>query len=784
MAEFHNPYHFVPLGAVRADDLLVVDFDAGNLRHVRHDRFVEGSSSGRIVCRLTTKDPVVVGAKQARRRGHLALVDPYEIDNRPALPASSLRGLISSIGEAASNSALRVLDNRAFSYRVPMDEGLPAIGMVFFEMDANGGVARRLLQALTLPHMPWSGTADPRGQLGPGYERIFGPFLATPTHRFLKVFIEGYQPNAVNNHRIEIRTGTFLDNPKLVSYSADHNEFVSGGSNDAFWYMKLPGTCQVSGGFVSASRPRTSANRDMLLGQQPDPTSLAPISEADYLRLEEENKAELYTRGILRVLGVANRASAIPTGFDAQGRQVGKKYEIFIPYPPENDAEGGWPLLEIPPAVWKTFHDLADDRTDTSWREDASAEQWLPFHLQGSGRNGGEPKDNRHLRLRERDLVFFSADSEGRVAEIAVSSIWRRSAGDCHAYFPNEMLPFHPKRETISIAEQLFGFVEVRDKSDPRPAPARALAGRVRFSPARLTPTITHGPFYEDYPGLQDGRTPLKILASPKTPCPVLYFKDGTRSSSYTAKKDLTPATRQPQGRKYYLHRSSRSRNSGEAPWVTGDPDRHKDQKNAVRPIKTDLPFYFHIDFENLSKRELGLICYSLAPASDFHHKIGMGKPLGLGTIRIEPVGIFFVDRQKRYGADSVFAMRYHAVSVEDRWCQSPLSDQWKPLYPKEFRAACTPQFRDAAGYPRFSKLRDGFQATVDEAIRAAIERLGSLNVEYEVHYPRQHHQQDSEGEQYRWFSANDRADRPDHQRDWLIPIDPEQPGLPTLEPN
>jgi len=196
------------------------------------------------------------------------------------------------------------------------------------------------------------------------------------------------------------------------------------------------------------------------------------------------------------------------------------------------------------------------------------------------------------------------------------------------------------------------------------------------------------------------------------------------------------------------------------------------------------LPFYFHIDFENLSKRELGLICYSLAPASDFHHKIGMGKPLGLGTIRIEPVGIFFVDRQKRYGADSVFAMRYHAVSVEDRWCQSPLSDQWKPLYPKEFRAACTPQFRDAAGYPRFSKLRDGFQATVDEAIRAAIERLGSLNVEYEVHYPRQHHQQDSEGEQYRWFSANDRADRPDHQRDWLIPIDPEQPGLPTLEPN
>ena len=55
----------------------------------------------------------------------------YELDSLPAIPASTLRGLISGIVEASSNSALRVLANRVYSFRkkAAPGEALTEIGM-------------------------------------------------------------------------------------------------------------------------------------------------------------------------------------------------------------------------------------------------------------------------------------------------------------------------------------------------------------------------------------------------------------------------------------------------------------------------------------------------------------------------------------------------------------------------------------------------------------------------------------------------------------------------------
>ncbi|MBK6744816.1 MAG: hypothetical protein IPG66_18425 [Hydrogenophilales bacterium] len=72
-------------------------------------------------------------------------------------------------------------------------------------------------------------------------------------------------------------------------------------------------------------------------------------------------------------------------------------------------------------------------------------------------------------------------------------------------------------------------------------------------------------------------------------------------------------------------------------------------QKAWVTPIQPRKDFHFHLDFENLSEWELGALCYALQPSLDYRHKLGMGKPLGLGSIHIEPVGMFLVNRVKRY---------------------------------------------------------------------------------------------------------------------------------------
>ena len=119
----------------------------------------------------------------------------------------------------------------------------------------------------------------------------------------------------------------------------------------------------------------------------------------------------------------------------------------------------------------------------------------------------------------------------------------------------------------------------------------------------------------------------------------------------------------EPQGRKIYLHDpramdelqdtispgGSRPRKyTWESKQIDGG-EASQNQKMLVRPLKKDQVFYFHVDFQNLSSEELALILYVLSPSERFRHKLGLGKPLGLGTVRIEPLGVFLLDRTERY---------------------------------------------------------------------------------------------------------------------------------------
>ena len=172
----YNPYHFVPV-AKRSKAQLDQDLqrphlgtmDAGS---TTHDRFVKGTNSGRLVCKLTTRTPMVVGADQRRAAKQMGEIEPYMAMERPAIPGSSLRGLIASLAEAASNSALRVLGGGAnrvartvipgiYSYRKPFDPKycMSALGMIV--KDQNGELK---LKPLALPTLEQAldGRGSPR----------------------------------------------------------------------------------------------------------------------------------------------------------------------------------------------------------------------------------------------------------------------------------------------------------------------------------------------------------------------------------------------------------------------------------------------------------------------------------------------------------------------------------------------------------------------------------------------------------------------------------------------
>ena len=103
-----------------------------------------------------------------------------------------------------------------------------------------------------------------------------------------------------------------------------------------------------------------------------------------------------------------------------------------------------------------------------------------------------------------------------------------------------------------------------------------------------------------------------------------------------------------------------------------------------MRPIKAigEKRFWFHIDFENLNQEELELLCFSLQPDAMYEHRLGMGKSLGLGSVKIAPQALLLTDRVGRYAHDECDAIRYHAAWTENPppvTPENPTSLTWIP---------------------------------------------------------------------------------------------------------
>jgi CRISPR-associated protein (TIGR03986 family) len=735
MNTFHNPYHFVPVKKEgRVGDVEAKLFPA-NRKHATHDRYVPETQSGRIICRLTTQTPIFVGGVRTKKEASAESpgeVQPFELGGRPAIPASTLRGLFSSLAEAASNSALRILHDAGYSYRRVMDRNqhemyrpLSAIGMVIVERDGQGTAKYRLLP-LTLPLMEFK---DGRPvTLDAHWKRLYSETDLEPN---LKVYIGDF--DSIRNPEFPYQT-----------FSCDHELYYGLKLKRRNWDNGVPGVLARDGDmYIKGGR--------FLIAQLPleeGSSGRRDFRPKLWDEISDEEKP-LYTRGILRVLGCSSDRADIPKT---------KKHELFIPYP---EGAENWPTFSIREDAIERFHDLADQRTEASV-EDPSP--W-PYEPKGTRRNDDPTNEGRRFRLKNGDLVWYRpAANAAEIDEISLSSIWRGrvetsegKAASTHTFFEkidSNLLPFNPNRTLITIAEQLFGFVESSKESIT--GSSRALAGRVYFSHALLEGGEAANKSAEQ---TGNGRVAtafldavtLKILDSPKPPSPALYFKRATGRPGYVAKRDLKPGLHYPQGRKFYLHHRDREINQpGKEPWRSQhiDPTDTKSrlqQKVKITPLKTGLVFYFHVDFDNLSPQELGLLLYALKPTNEFRHKIGMGKPLGLGCVNIETVGFFSVDRQSRYTADNLFAPRY-----DEAWVAA---GEEQSLWPSPYNLESSARTSSTS----VMDLRDTFAREMHPEIKAAIEALGNPKALHApVHTPLVEGS-DPEDETFKWFVENDK---------------------------
>jgi CRISPR-associated protein (TIGR03986 family) len=317
------------------------------------------------------------------------------------------------------------------------------------------------------------------------------------------------------------------------------------------------------------------------------------------------------------------------------GLMQNKRKEFVFLLPAVKDAE----RIAVPDEMLERFHD--DDQL-TQWQERAfrandpestcrPRDGWLRS-------NPGEPGDPVFFLREEGTFTFF-----GR------AGMFRLPYGRS----PSDLILEHMRRPSdIDYAEALFGFTRRPGVVGKQGDRTRAYAGRVFVTDARLEQSAEQ---------LDPRLPPLvpSILATPK-PTAFQHYLTQQRPDSpqYLNHYGDEPKVTTLRGYKLYWHQGPRQ--PGDLKAAPGSPSvdaqgevrSNSTQHTQMRPVGSGTTFRFRVYFENLSDRELGALCWALHPLGDvgrdYCHALGMGKPLGMGVVKLH-AHLVLSDRRARY---------------------------------------------------------------------------------------------------------------------------------------
>lgn len=140
--------------------------------------------------------------------------------------------------------------------------------------------------------------------------------------------------------------------------------------------------------------------------------------------------------------------------------------------------------------------------------------------------------------------------------------------------------------------------------------------------------------------------TSPKILSGPKPTTFQHYVEQPENATSENINHWNSNAN--IRGYKLYWHRKTSNNLSDEYSWNEGKVINDT-QHTVIRPVKEQKTFTDRIRFENLSEVELGALLFALDLPANCAHKLGMGKPLGLGSVKISIKNLFISDRENSY---------------------------------------------------------------------------------------------------------------------------------------
>ncbi|MFF0771833.1 TIGR03986 family CRISPR-associated RAMP protein [Nonomuraea wenchangensis] len=460
----------------------------------------------------------------------------------------------------------------------------------------------------------------------------------------------------------------------------------------------------------------------------------------------------------------------------------GKKHErVFIP---EKD-----PATQLTPEIRERWNKLMDN-----YRKAHTEEELKGFNTTTSDEEkqiewSAHLKDRERATLREGTLCYAYYSSGGRIGALYPVAVSR----DISRLTPAEMLPasLHPAPDlgSLSPADRLFGWVAPKGSST-RPAGYR---GRLRIGPVRCEES--EKPRTTRFRG--DG-LPLAILGQPKPSQGRFYMvEDEHRKKLENPPKDGLPKSRLYQsykallrGRKVYWHHAATAgdpaywsepdsptdptqqligvgyrefrrprvaKEDGKLPVIT--KDRHFDttdeeqRDNQNRSIEgwvtPGTEFTFTLDVRDIGLFELGALAWLLSLPEGHFHRLGLGKPLGFGSVRLS------WDRSgTTLRANEDWATYYRSLTAEP-----PAPDASAVM------AMALEEFEKTTQDTPLREIRSSFLATI------------TGRPDLPVHYPRvrplgmrgnasQPMPPDPRGRSYEWFTANENTGKNPEKRD------------------
>jgi len=716
LTEFHNPYNFVPAPPRKTEHP-----ELGDRAPVGHDRYRDELWSGRIAVSLTTYSPLlIVDAGRIefyeKNQDHKIFPTRLDADGQPYLPPTSIKGMLRSAYEAVTNSRMGIFEKHEdrLAYRMAAKIG-PIPARVELR---NGSLEVRLMPASVIGFA----AKLPRYQDGRRLPKDKGESEAAlrysdpdkdrnlPKHGD-PVWVE------VNNSRVT-----------RIKLRGDS------GAPGPNWQ---PGWVCVTGPNINRKR----YERVFLEGQN---DRLIPLTHRHEELWREliQNYQETHERD-LKLRKKNNR---------------------------------------------KPWDYLGDKPGETGW----SRHIYL---------KDGE-KDEKVLRIGTLCYVELALNTNNEISALIPVTISRRLYTVSPASLLSDTLKQVPSYQQLSPAERVFGWVNQNG--------AGAYRGNLRVGPTRCVTADALVEFQR--PGL-----PLAILGQPKPQQARFYAansRQGEAQANGLSKEDAGYLPHKGlRGRKVYPHHAGLPegywddpiKDRTQEPWEprkgqkffqeyrrphkpeiengaaklnekrtafvlkhTPDDEQRDDQNRSITGwVRQQSVFEFEIDVTNLSDVELGALLWLLTLPDDHFHRLGGGKSLGFGSVKL-------------------------AVD----WDRSDLrtGEKWKEFYsdldgegqenalrPSDLIASFKKEVASAYGDGDFDRV--SFIAAFKRAARGFTDSKP-------IHYPRakQPGQNNNstipphpEGKAFEWFVANERTGRLGGPKLGLPDLANDD-GLPILE--